>query len=117
MDNSSIEGGVIELVYTRPITFHVLSFEIGAVSSITTLSPIWYSCFSSWALYLVWSLYLRLYFGCSLILSTFTTTVFCILSETTMPDNFFFDMKFLKFHRVPNALAFWCLVFIFFNNS
>src|SRR3989344_2777534 len=55
-----------------------------------TLSPVLYSFFSSCALYLVVTLKYFPSNGCFLRRITATTTVFCILSDTTTPSNFLF---------------------------
>src|SRR6266542_2966493 len=50
-----------------------------------TRSPIWHSCFSSWALYFSAFITIFPYFRLATRRSTFTTTVFVILFETTTP--------------------------------
>src|SRR6266545_888643 len=50
-----------------------------------TLSPIWHSCFSSWALYFSALITIFPYFRFATRRSTLTTTVFVILFETTTP--------------------------------
>src|SRR5512145_1700530 len=58
---------------------------MGRVSTIRTRSPIWHSCFSSWALYFSALVTTFPYCRFATRRSTFTTTVFVILFEITTP--------------------------------
>src|SRR5205085_8300329 len=61
------------------------SFDIGRVSTIRTLSPGFADCCSSWHLYFFFSVMYLPYWPCLARRSTWTTTVFVILLERTVP--------------------------------
>src|SRR4051812_6428523 len=62
-----------------------LSFDVGRVSTIRTVSPILQALSSSCALYLTWRVTYLPYLACFTRRSTWTTTVFIILFDVTTP--------------------------------
>src|SRR5512138_524264 len=73
-----------------------LSLDIGRVSTIRTLSPIWHCWVSSCALYFSAFITILPYFRSATRRSTLTTTVFVILFETTTP---------MRVFRVPRSMS------------
>lgn len=78
---------ICELDYAT--TTKCLSFDMGRHSTMVTLSPVLNDPDSSCALYFLEIFIYFPYLGCFTNRSTLTTIVFCILSETTVPDSVF----------------------------